>query len=54
MNKFKYVVRVFYDCRLGNRGDIISRHKSYDAAAKAVRKNGFASFLEIKDIRELR
>lgn len=44
----QYLVIVQYDCRLGNRGKVISRHNSYDAARKAARKTEHDSFLRIE------
>jgi FKBP-type peptidyl-prolyl cis-trans isomerase 2 len=47
-----YAVRVDYDCRLGDRGKIISRHKTYELARKAAKKTGFDSCLSIRDVRD--
>lgn len=48
MSKF-YVV-VAYDCRLGSRGDVVSRHKSRKAAERACRRSGHDSFLAVREV----
>lgn len=41
--KFNWAVKIAYDCHLGKRGTIISRHKNYWYAAKRANKD--ADFL---------
>lgn len=49
-NEFKVQIVVAYSCGLGEKGTIISRHKSYAAAERALKKSGYDSFLAIKFI----
>lgn len=37
---FRFVIVVFYDGPYGEKGDLISKHISYEAAEKASRKYG--------------
>ena len=47
---FGWVVVVQYDCRLGEKGEMVSKHKTYDAARKAAKKTGFDEFLAIWEV----
>jgi hypothetical protein len=42
-----WAVIVQYDCRLGERGTVVSQHKSYELARKAARRTGYDSFLRV-------
>lgn len=46
----KYVVVVQYDCRLGDKGTIVSRHSTQELAERAAKRTGFDSFLAIKTV----
>ena len=48
---YEYIVIVKYDCGLGDQGKVISRHKTYDAASKSIKRTGYDSFLSIRDTR---
>jgi hypothetical protein len=45
--KFLYAVVAAYDFSVLRRGDVISRHKTYESALKAARKS---SMLKIEEI----
>lgn len=51
MKKYTHAVVVAYNHEhLGDRGTIVSRHKSHALAEKAAKKSGYDSFLCIKEI----
>jgi len=50
MKKYTHTVVIAYECRLGKRGDIVSKHSSYELARTAAKRSGFDSFLAIREI----
>lgn len=48
MREYKYHVVVQYSCSLGEKGDVVSRHNTYENAVKASRRSGWDSFLKIE------
>lgn len=46
----KYSVVVQYDCGLGDKGNIVSAHKTYELARSAARMSGFDTFLAIREM----
>lgn len=48
--KWKYCVYAQYSYAQYERGEVISRHKSYEAANKAAKGNSFAAISPITEI----
>jgi hypothetical protein len=46
---YQWAVVIAYDCKLGKRGETISRHETYEAARKTAWKSGYNSFLKISE-----
>lgn len=53
-DKFDWYLVFSYDVNFRKRGEIFSRHKTYESAAKALKKNGYHYFLSIKEIEEVK
>ena len=50
MTTKRYAVVVQYQCGIGDKGDVISRHKTYELARAASKRTGYDSFLAIREI----
>ena len=52
MKNKKWLVIINYDCRLGESGEIVSRHSTIELAEKASKRTGYDSFLCIREEEE--
>jgi len=48
--KWAWAIVINYDCGLGDRNKIISRHSTYDLARQKMKKTAFNSFLRIANL----
>ena len=49
---YTWSVVINYSCNLGDRGEVVSRHTSYELAAAALRRSIYADHLRLDEIFE--